>query len=699
MRNAGWNLRTNRSHNCVLIFISRLTTEGATVTYIMALPPSDAASLVQQAALRINLKHETEQEILKKLEAEYINDLRQLQRITMERWLSIGAPIGFVASVESCLNEAGFSSLDKRQLPARGRSKTEKGRNLSSSSNTSSKDQCLASQKSSKNASKNAGERHEPLRRRMKKDSSSAASASSSSTTLKAAFTELKDTLRRKSKEGRALAVNDSKGNPIYEWEQSSDHVLVYVAWPFPFDYDDPDTKCKFTIASETVLIKGKRQNDSRSLRYTTGGLVNMLHSKWSVVYKGSRSNKKKLFAIEIALCKKNAGDIWNTALKAKHIGTHHMTAGEINEQLQSYGIEASASKTKEERLKALRLARSKKNTAFSAMSPNLRSQSADLSLSPRSVSMNKQKVARAPSYDMPESFVDDDSSAPRSQAKRGVQTNCRFIQNQVVSYTSNDSTREKARILKIHLDDELVPFYDIRMEDSGKEKQTDDSHISSLTDGLFKSILNPKGSGRSDSVDTEISELTTDRPTHPHASPGSLSIRGKKTDRSRSYDMSESLVDDFSDATTSKSQAKRGAQTNSRFMESQVVSYASNDGFKEKARILKIHLDDELVPFYDIRMEDSGKEKQTDDAHLSSLTDDLFKSVFSSSSSPTMSSNNSRFKEQRPASPHFGRVKTELKSYGISPDTYVDKEELNAAWKNCSIRYKKECQQTEARA
>jgi hypothetical protein len=115
-------------------------------------------------------------------------------------------------------------------------------------------------------------------------------------------------------------------------------------------------------------------------------------------------------------------------------------------------------------------------------------------------------------------------------------------------------------------------------MEDSGKEKQTDDSHVSSLM----------------------------------------------KTVRSRSY---ESLVDDFPDPTTSKSQAKKGVH-NSRFMENQVVYYTSNNGLKEKTKILKIHLDDHLVPFYDIRIEDSGKEKQTDDAHLSSLTDDLWKSI-----------------------------------------------------------------------
>jgi hypothetical protein len=567
MTNACWNLLTNivvlyinaervlevgtcepivlRAVSCIVIFISRLTTEVATVTYIMAVPPSEVASLVQQAALRINLKHETELEILKKLEAEYINDLWQLHYITAEQWQSMGAPIGFLASVECCFNEAGFSSFDKRQPPARGRSETQKGRN------------------SSQNTSQNAGERHQPLRRRMKKDSSSAASPSSSATKSKAAFRELKETLRQKSKEGRALAVNDSKGNPIYEWEQSSDHVLVYVDWPFPFDYDDPDTKCKCTIASDTIQIKGKRQNDSRSLRYTAGGLVNVLHSKWSVVYKGSGSSKKKIFAIEIALCKKNAGDIWNTALKAKHIGTNHMTAGEIKEELQSYGIEASPrsvsrGKRKPARARSYDMSESLVDDDSSARRSQAKEggqtnhmtageikeelQSHVIEASPRSVSRGKRKPARARSYDMSESLVDDDSSEPRSQAKKGpararsydmseslvdddsstpssqakkgVQTSSRFMENQVVYYTSNDGMKEKAKILKIHLDDELVPFYDIRMEDSGKEKQTDDSHVSSLIDDLFKSILTPKGRGRSDSVDTEISEITTDRST-----------------------------------------------------------------------------------------------------------------------------------------------------------------------------------------
>ena len=43
---------------------------------------------------------------------------------------------------------------------------------------------------------------------------------------------------------------------------------------------------------------------------------------------------------------------------------------------------------------------------------------------------------------------------------------------------------------------------------------------------------------------------------------------------------------------------------------------YKDGQGTLSQVEIIKIHLDDELVLFYDIRMSD-GKEKQTDDAHL----------------------------------------------------------------------------------
>jgi hypothetical protein len=50
----------------------------------------------------------------------------------------------------------------------------------------------------------------------------------------------------------------------------------------------------------------------------------------------------------------------------------------------------------------------------------------------------------------------------------------------------------------------------------------------------------------------------------------------------------------------------------------SQVVCYKSN-GDRTKARVVKVHLDDELQPYYTIQLP-FGKEKQTDDGHLQAL-------------------------------------------------------------------------------
>jgi len=48
---------------------------------------------------------------------------------------------------------------------------------------------------------------------------------------------------------------------------------------------------------------------------------------------------------------------------------------------------------------------------------------------------------------------------------------------------------------------------------------------------------------------------------------------------------------------------------------------YKDSQGNVYNVEVLKVHLDDELVPFYDVKMPD-GREKQTDDAHLSNPSD-----------------------------------------------------------------------------
>ena len=77
-------------------------------------------------------------------------------------------------------------------------------------------------------------------------------------------------------------------------------------------------------------------------------------------------------------------------------------------------------------------------------------------------------------------------SVAPPQQVGevRGKKNRSSYVENQIVWYIKKQgkSQKSKARILKIHLDDELVPFYDIcLLEEDGngnKEKQTTDDHL-----------------------------------------------------------------------------------------------------------------------------------------------------------------------------------------------------------------------------
>eukprot|EP00980_Cylindrotheca_fusiformis_P011467 scaffold2659_cov107-Cylindrotheca_fusiformis.AAC.10 len=609
---------------------------------------------------------------------------------------------------------------------------------------------------------------------------------------LTASLVELKSTLRKKSKQGEALAVQDSTGETIYEWDQSSEHVLAYVFWPFPsMEYDNPETKLKCIITSDTVLIKVRDSQQSKSHRFTTGGLVHVSHSKWSVVCKGSSSKGKKQFAIEVALCKRTIGETWSTALMAKHIGTNHMSTEEIREELQSYGVDVSVLRSKAELLRALRMARSEGSTSFSAMTPNSlssrhgltadhqRRSRSNLSMSPprseKSIDQKRDRPTRASSL--------DSNLTVDAEPKKGVPQS-RFMENQVVYYTSNDVQKEKARILKIHLDDDLVPFYDIRLENSGKEKQTDDRHLASLTDDLFKAAAagtmkipsaaasKQERRGRSGSVGPikkgRTRSRSADKSNPDLPSRDKLTMRGKRTSRarseesekdlpkrstgkaperktpgrSRSMDIYENLYDESDSDTspTGKVASKRDSsrtlperktpgrsrsmnihekvcverdndssptekvankrsscrtlperktpgrsrsmdtggsffsQPICRYTENEVVYYTSN-GQKEKAEILKIHLDDDLVPFYDIRLVEGGKEKQTDDNHLSGLTDDLFKAKSAKDASKDQSSG---------SSPLPAKTMTELRLYGLHPDsfTYIDNEEPKIAFK-----------------
>eukprot|EP00980_Cylindrotheca_fusiformis_P003200 scaffold725_cov133-Cylindrotheca_fusiformis.AAC.8 len=64
---------------------------------------------------------------------------------------------------------------------------------------------------------------------------------------------------------------------------------------------------------------------------------------------------------------------------------------------------------------------------------------------------------------------------------------------------------------------------------------------------------------------------------------------------------------------------AMKSASPKANFSKEEIVVYKGANG-QEKAKILDVHLDDDLVPFYTVKLLESGKEKQTDDAHLTPI-------------------------------------------------------------------------------
>ena len=70
------------------------------------------------------------------------------------------------------------------------------------------------------------------------------------------------------------------------------------------------------------------------------------------------------------------------------------------------------------------------------------------------------------------------------------------------------------------------------------------------------------------------------------------------------------------------RSQTDTDYKSDPNFTKGQTVFYTSAQGVAEEALILEVHVDDLLVPYYTIRLLNSDKEKQTDAARISTLSD-----------------------------------------------------------------------------
>ena len=153
---------------------------------------------------------------------------------------------------------------------------------------------------------------------------------------------------------------------------------------------------------------------------------------------------------------------------------------------------------------------------------------------------------------------------------KHGKTTNSRFQCGQEALYTDSRKNRSTIKIAKVHFDDELEPYYTILLP-NGTEKQTDDAHLAELNDDGYSAVADKQNVSK-----TEL-----------HAKKGNHGIYSK-----------------------------------SRFHAGQEAMYSDSRKGKIAVKIIKVHFDDDLEPFYDILLP-NGTEKQTDDAHLAELEGD----------------------------------------------------------------------------
>jgi hypothetical protein len=92
-------------------------------------------------------------------------------------------------------------------------------------------------------------------------------------------------------------------------------------------------------------------------------------------------------------------------------------------------------------------------------------------------------------------------------------------------------------------------------------------------------------------------------------------------------WSISDSLINDSAgirkptDLNLAKFKPKEKSNS-SRFTSGQEAIYTDSTKKKSVVRIVKVHLDDELVPYYDIKLP-NGSEKQTDDAHLTVIEEE----------------------------------------------------------------------------
>lgn len=109
-----------------------------------------------------------------------------------------------------------------------------------------------------------------------------------------------------------------------------------------------------------------------------------------------------------------------------------------------------------------------------------------------------QQNQTQIPSHGMSMNNGGGAPSIPTATATAGP----KYHKGQSVTYRDNQGNLSPAEIAKVHLDGNLVPFYDIKMAD-GREKQTDDAHLQDAT-----AMAGPAMNGNMSSIPNNAEKL-----------------------------------------------------------------------------------------------------------------------------------------------------------------------------------------------
>jgi hypothetical protein len=198
------------------------------------------------------------------------------------------------------------------------------------------------------------------------------------------------------------------------------------------------------------------------------------------------------------------------------------------------------------------------------------------------------------------------------------------------INYTNADGT-QNGTILTVHLDDLMEPYYTVLLQD-GKEKQTDNAHITLRVEDQF--IPHPYA-GKED-------EAKKGRLVEEETPP----VSKRSSSKNRPREALDEAITQNQERTDPSSEASAMTYMVASFFNDDQVLYKSSDGECHRAIVVKLQRDKKNRPYYVVRLQATGKEKLVYGHRLQPLVHDYDRNAMSRSRSKSVSSTGGKSQE-----------------------------------------------------